>query len=301
MAGDGTRASGGDPCVGDARVAVYDHSSWRGYLLQRLLPSSIRLHALPDDSPEDIIARIPTSVSTFIFHIDLTCAEHLPAQREVLGIRLRDRGIDVMNQGVVDISKRRLQQSCALIGIPTTTAVPHGAPDDLLIIKTNRNYGGLPELLSRSRLAGHAEVAGGHSSGPPDYLVARRAEIGAEVWTTPDFVVENYISNAEGRMFRAVIYGSTVAFLAFESHRSVDRVPADCTLVSAPAQVPVSVRAVVSAYTGHCRIGYGALDVLIDDAGRAYIIDFNSTPFWGTGLLGPLRSLIRRASDEARQ
>jgi hypothetical protein len=144
-------------------------------------------------------------------------------------------------------------------------------------------------------------VAGGHPFDPPDYVVARRAEIGTDVWTRPDLVVENYISNAEGRMFRAVIYGSGVAFLAFESRRSVARVPADSTLVVEPAQVPASVRAVATAYTGHYRIGYGALDLLIDDAERAYIIDFNSTPFWGTGLLGPLRSLIHRTSDEARQ
>lgn len=272
---------------------VYDHSSWSGYLLQRLLPRAARVPAQRGDGSGEILATVTADIGVFIFHIDLTRADGLPSDRGELTAHLGRLGVKVINHEVVDISKRALQRACADLGLPTTISEKSGPPDGLVIVKTDRNYGGVPEVLSRERDSGREAGPGEGAPEPAEYVVARRRDIGEEVWTRSDLIVENYVSNKYRQIFRAIRLDGSTAFMAHRIERQVDRVPADSSLVVEAGLVPEVVKKTVEDLAGHHGIDFGAFDVIVDDAGRAYVIDFNSTPYWGAGELGALRELVR--------
>lgn len=277
-------------------MLIYDHSSWSGYLLQRLLPRATRFVARRGDRADDVLADMPADAAIFIFHVDLTWADDVPLDRSELTARLVRHGIAVINHSVVDISKRSLQHACGELGLPTAITEQSGPPDELVIVKTDRNYGGVPETLSQQRDTGLDVGPGKGAPEPPEYLVARRCELDEAVWTRPDLVVENFVSNPHGQIYRAIRLGDAMAFMVYRTSRAVDRVPADSSLLVEADLVPTAVKKAVVDLAEHRGIGFGAFDVIVDDAGQAFVIDFNSTPYWGAGALGALRRLTRPRS-----
>ncbi|MGW5265927.1 hypothetical protein ACWEQG_33545 [Microbispora sp. NPDC004025] len=262
-------------------VAVYDHSRWTGYLLQRLLPGCTRIVSGRADTVENILSCLDPGCSFFIFHIDLTSARERPLARADLCAELSLRGVRVLNAGVEDISKRSLQRKCAEIGLPTTAAQRVGPPEEMLIVKTNLNYGGIPE-----RVAGYA-TAPGPTAEPMEYPVVSRRGLDPDTWDRPDLVVERFISDEQDRLFRCAVLGHRRAWFRFISAERVKRVPSDTSLMVAEETVPDAARLAVNAFISSHGCDFGAFDVLVSDE-HAYIIDFNSTPVWGDGDLGPL-------------
>ncbi|MFF2542559.1 hypothetical protein ACFVUY_08340 [Kitasatospora sp. NPDC058063] len=278
-------------------VLVYDCSSWSGYLLQRLLPRATRIPAWRGQSSAEVLSAVTvarTGMRTVVvFHVDLTFADEVPVGRRALTEELGRRGLTLVNHQVIDISKRSLQRSCAKLGLPTTAARRYGPPDELVMVKTDRNYGGVPELMAERRADGADVGPGKGAPEPPEYTVARRCDLDDAVWSRPDLFVETYVSNRRGLIYRAIVVGAATAFMMYRSSRRVARVPADHTLVVAPERVPDAVRSAVARLAAHCGIRFGAFDVLHDDNDRAFVIDFNSTPFWGGTELGKLTDLSR--------
>jgi hypothetical protein len=283
---DGVNAS----VVGEsAEVVVYNHSRWSGYLLQRLLPQSHKITSRPGDTSDRILSFVGEGCSVFIFHVDLTFARGRPLDRQLLCAALRERGIRVLNSAVVDISKRRLQADCDRIGLPTTLAEPCGAPDELLIVKTDLNYGGVPELVT--------ECPEGRPTEPCDYRVLPRRELQAGLWERPELAIERFIDSEDGRLYRCAVLGARRVWSVFASPMKVKRVPTDQTLVIGEGEVPRSARCAVDSFAMAYGRDFGAFDVLIGLDGLAYLIDFNATPVWGAGPLGALTMLAEEVVD----
>lgn len=281
------------PCRvdGPGKVVVYNHSRWSGYLLQRLLPESTRIVSRPADTSERILPLVDEDCSTFVFHIDLTFARDRPVDRMLLCTALRERGIRILNSTVVDISKRSLQADCARIGLPTTSADPDGPSDELLIVKTDLNYGGLPELITERPMDADRPAE------PREYRVVLRQELQPELWERSELAIERFIDSKDGRMFRCTILGTQRMWSAFSSPTKVKRVPADHSLVIAEAEVPKPARHAVDVFAASHGRDFGAFDVLIGVDGLAYLIDFNATPVWGDGHLGPLALLAEEVTS----
>lgn len=122
-------------------VYVYEWNAWEDFLLSRMFPDATRLKANVDDDHEDVLAQISNDCEWFIFHINLTDTAQIPRGRNELCAHLSNRGVKNVNERLINISKRRVQQACKELGLKTTIASRSGPPGERLIVKTNLNYG----------------------------------------------------------------------------------------------------------------------------------------------------------------
>lgn len=274
-------------------LIVYDYSPWGRSLASALFPGARRFPARLPDNADRILEAVNADDTAFLFHIDLTDSRSAPTDRVSLGAGLRRRGIAVLNEAVTDISKRKLQAVCRESGLPHVTVDRNGPADERLIVKTDRNYGGLPEHRAGGAATWQASLDRA-SSGPrcPSYSVLRRYEISDEIWRSPDLVVERYISNSAGRGYRALVLLGRLAVLAFDTPHDVKRIPGHQRYLVEGSATPRRLRQVVARYIDHTRLDYGAIDLACDDSGVFYIIDVNLTPVWGNKPLGQVRAQL---------
>jgi len=277
-------------------LVVYDLSRWDRYLLPMLVPDAIRLPLNPGESKDDILRRLPKDFAgTFAFHVNLTDSSHSPDDRADLVEALEGRGIPVLNAGIIDISKRFVQATCRGADLMTTSAPREGEASEVLIVKTDRNYGGKPEMQVADEVRGVLTFSEHpiHDGGDHGYLVAPRREVPSEVWDDPDYVVERYVENARRLFYRVYVFCDRIAisegihdtFVKAIRHSQRQRLllftvanrRAD---VSIPADLGPLVEATIR-FSDLARLDFGCLDVMRDEQGRFYIVDMNSTASWG--------------------
>lgn len=277
-------------------LAVYDLSRWDRYMLQMLVPDAIRLPLDSGETKDDVLRRLPQDFAgTFAFHVNLTDSSHSPADRTALVEALQGRGIRVLNAGIVDISKRFVQATCQAAGLMTTSAPREGEASDVLIVKTNRNYGGKPEMQVAPEVRGGPTFSEHaiHDGGDHGYLVAPRHEVPAEVWDDPHYVVERYVENARRLFYRAYVFCDRIAisegihdaFVKAIRHSQRQRLLLFTVADGAPdVSIPADLISLVEAtirFSDLARLDCGCLDVMRDEQGRFYIVDVNTTASWG--------------------
>ena len=290
----------------DAELIAYDWSFWTGYLLPTLWPQADRIRAECDHSSADIVRVLPAQPRglTFVFHVDLTDSSLLPKFRQALCRELSTLGVRVVNGRLTDISKRTTQLLCRELGLNVTSALPDGAPDELLIIKTNRNYGGLPETRVppdvRIRLGIRDRVVS--LAADHGYFITPRNRIERDVWLDPDLVIEKYVDNSDKWFYRAYISGELCALSEAREDAAIKRMDrsTDRTTHFFTRSNRRLRRDLIAAADAFLRLAdgigmnYGCIDMVRDDAGRFFPIDVNATPHWGTerepGLLEHLRA-----------
>jgi hypothetical protein len=296
-----------------AAIYVYEWNAWEYFLLPAALPGARRIPAHPGENYTDVAARVQGDGGTFIFHLNLTETSRIPAGRVELCEHLRARGARVLNGRVTDISKRALQDTCRRAGLRTVAAARAGAPDDTLIVKSNLNYGGLGEswLTADDRLkvglkdaprwpdydAGSSEGERGREDvlEVPSYRILPRCEVGPDVWDSADLVVENYVGNSRDLFYRVHLLGGHVVISRVFDAAPIKKFPPGIqrddwhfvipksAFVKGVAGLPAPTDLVEDVLV-LCRsmgLDFGALDVVQDDAGAFYIVDVNSTPWWG--------------------
>src|SRR4051794_38775580 len=111
-----------------SRVTVYEHRAWNGFLLPAALPGARRLTANLGESARDVLSSVPDTCDVFVFHINLTLSARVPFGRDTLIDELTARGVTVWNAGILDISKRAVQRSCARAGVGSVVAPADGDP-----------------------------------------------------------------------------------------------------------------------------------------------------------------------------
>jgi hypothetical protein len=224
-------------------------------------------------------SRLPAADLLFP-HIDLTVTP--PAYR-----RAYARYPRVVNRALTDISKRRI--STNLLG-------PHDDYEGPVIVKTNRNYGGLPEqrltpasLLRRiARRAAQGSIPGAGQAPsnavgwkhvevmqPSQYPVfTTLREVPREVFANRRLVVEKFIPEFDGENY-AIRYGyflgqagvcyrlrSSQPATKFSNAHSIDRMP---------------VPKVIEAFRRRQGLDYGKIDFVMRD-GLPVVLDVNRTP-----------------------
>jgi hypothetical protein len=203
-------------------------------------------------------------------HIDLT---RVPAEY----IDYMTRVPHVLNQGVIDISKRRIS------GNLLSSTDSYEAP---VIVKTDKNCGGFPELrmstLSRikrrlSRLAGIGSspfTANSNAFVLEDYpIFPNLAAVPAEVWSNPELVVEKFIPER-----REEYYGIQVCLFlgnVILNRRLLSRSP----IIKGLPDLSETIDAPDELLEIRKRLGfdYGKLDYVVHQ-GKVHIIDANKTP-----------------------
>ncbi len=298
-------------------IVAYDLSTWRGFLLPLVVPTLKRLRARPTETSAELfqrLRRIPTT--TFLFHVDLTDSSRCPPNRRQLCEGLMQRGWRVLNGDVTDISKRFVQAACSRAGLKVTAASAEGDPDELVIVKTNRNYGGKPEasisLAARALLRIRTEPVQGRAD--HGYVVCARRDVPRPVWRSPSLVVERYVNNRHNLFYRAYLLAGNVALSEAEEAAWVKTIgrahrhrlaffsmtpQGDLKDDLDPDLVPAAVA--IARFVSTVRLDYGCLDLLRDESGNFYIVDVNPTPHWGREDEWRIPSFLRQRWKECRQ
>ena len=162
-----------------------------------------------------------------------------------------------------------------------------------VIVKSDRNYGGLPEAkLGFPRL--DPPLASPAFMSPLDYRIFDRlSEVPGECFTSPDYVVQKFLPEMEDGLFHVRSY----QFLGDRS--GCVRTASDHPIVkseTAVARMPAKPHPDVVALRERLGFDYGKFDYVEHD-GQAFVLDLNKTP--GQGLsAGPLLLEARRQRAE---
>jgi hypothetical protein len=286
--------------------AVYAWPTSKGYYAEKVVPRRLDLRAKPADLAEEVCARLPATVRGFLFHIDVTETGKFPLDRARLIEELRARSIRVLNAQVTNIAKRTVHAVVRQLALPCALAPREGDERELLIVKTDRNYGGRNERwLSRRdrRLLGLADGSA-DIRGAFDYKLVSRADVPSPWWDDPDLVVERFITNRDHRLHRVHVVLNHFAFWSGVSPLPIKKIR-DCSDTHEhflrrgqlePGLPPALLRTAYD-FAEAFSLDYGALDLIADEAGRYYVIDANSTPWRGTE--SPERIAFLRAAWDA--
>jgi hypothetical protein len=289
---------------------VYEWEAWSQYKMVRAVPEATRLTARPGEHASDVLARFPSGARAFAFHVNATFSSEFPHDRRDLIDGLEARGIVPINAGVVNISKRWIQAQCAACGLPVAAAASDGDPGEVLIVKTNHNFGGraerslTPEQLTALGIPPpSAIVPTAHA-----YQVLPRRDVPAAWWTDPALAIERFIENRLGRIYRAAFAGHRFDVSRMINPHAIKKVGDATEKVSVVCNarqlrdgltppIEPAVGETIVRFVDGAQMDYGALDIITDDAGRAYVLDVNATPY---GEYNPLWRLmnIRRGLFE---
>ncbi len=291
-------------------IVIYEWRAWDGFLLPTMFPGASRITARIGECASDVALQIPPTVTLFCFHLDLTHTSAIPVDRSILGQRLRRLGIAVVNGSTIDISKRNVQLCCRACGLPTTEASCKGDPDELLIVKTDLNYGGHSEreLNPSERLLIGLNSLTEPSRTSRSYTLSRRRDVPAEVWRCPELVIERFVANDADLFFRAYVFFDRIVVTAalardflkelcwgiprqdfyFNGEVPASAAPQTYDLSSYCDEGEVTVN--VPSLRQFCRcigLDFGAIDIVVDNERRWHIVDANATPFWNRPDLDP--------------
>jgi hypothetical protein len=267
---------------------LYEWLSEAGYFLQAVVPDYTRLPAQVDDRLNDVLDAVPAATTHFAFHLNCTVTERFPEERAALVEALRTRGVQVLNAGATDISKQRVQQVCATLGLNIVTAARAGDPDELIIVKTDLNFGGDSEwALSESQRAALGIREGSDIIWKPNhYRVLPRKEVEAPWWEDLRLVRERFVVNRDDRWYRVFLFLDRLAVCELWNPHQIKKVNESRVLrvwmvplaeESVPADAPAGLVEGLRRFVRAFPLDFGTVDAVADDAGGHYIIDVNTT------------------------
>jgi len=273
-------------------TVIYQWPDLRGYLAYKLMPEATCLVAEPGETGETVLRRMDTGCERFWFHLAATITTNFPSGRSELLASLGDRGVQVVNGHITDISKRHLQQFNRERGYLDVLAAETGDPDELLILKTNYNSGGDAERYLSTAEYDRLEL--NQSDAVPagfKYHVGARSSFDPEYWKNPAFVFERFIHNKWGIWYRAMVRRPKVALCQFQCSAQIKKDGRSRLLQitwlrsddrSAAAG---SIGALVLRFIEDFQFDFGAVDLVTDLENVAAVVDVNPTP-WGGGQPG---------------
>ncbi|HUQ21272.1 MAG TPA: hypothetical protein VM099_16790 [Gemmatimonadaceae bacterium] len=273
----------------DQRYVIYRWLSNDDFLLNKVVPDATNIEAAVDDDLEAVITRIPADAACFHFHLNCTLTSLFPPARNELIAFLRKRKIAAINASLTDISKRTIQRRCRELGLSTTAAARTGDGDELIIVKTDLNFGGDSEwaLTPGDRATLGIGAGSTHMWKANDYQVLARKDIEESWWSDQSLVTEKYIGNKEEKWYRAVLLFDRIVLRELVNPTQIKKVGQSVvtrqwsldasderTFGDSPANL---VRDLIT-FSRAFSMDFGAIDIMVDDAEEPFIIDVNSTP-----------------------
>ncbi len=219
-----------------------------------------------------------------------------PASRAELLAALAARGIRPINEGVTDISKPFIQRACAALSLPSTLAARTMPPDTLVMIKSSLNAGGKTEKYLSPAVLAKLGMHLAENVVPEDYKVMRVADVPSQWWDDPSLCIERYISNRQGRWHRLYVWQDRLVLREAINPNLVKKMAGDVKsrllrFVRVEGQYRASegvepglerLLAHLATFIPAVAFRFGTLDAVSNDGGEHYIIDVNSTPFFGS-------------------
>lgn len=281
------------PPLQKSGISVYEWNAWNGFMFPAICPHANRIPSKIRQSNQSILDALPADTNYFLFQVNLTDSNPFFAAKEVLLETLKERNIIPLNGLLSDISKSRLQETCSTIGINTTRAERNGNENDVLIVKTNLNFGGQPELKLNGNEMQALNIAPPSIQIDVNYPVLYRKQIPEAIWDNKELVIEKYISNQADIFFRVYKLLNRLVISEVIDHNLIKKMPegiprintycdaTDMSLLPEPGIKHANLLKDILAFSDAIQLDYGALDVVRSDDGQHYIIDVNPTPYWG--------------------
>lgn len=277
-------------------MIIYSFNTNEKYLAQHLFPNAIVLNASILDDPHTILKKIPSHTNYFLFHINLSETTNIPKNRDTLIKRLHEEEIIPINNHLTDITKKNLTKMLGKANSKSLQASKVGNPDDPLIIKSNYNYGGLQE----KKLEQHKRLALGISKTPKTkgifkYQIKLRSDIKDELFEDKTLHIEQYVANNQDAFIRIYfLYDSFILSKAYtkkqikKMYEGIRRenyfgnFSESCSTSNQNLDIECK-NAIIETNKLRlaCNIDYAALDLVFCNNKASYIVDINSTPFWG--------------------
>ena len=280
------------------KVAVLEWRAWEGFLLQHVLGDDAeRIEVDPfRELPSGVFEHICDSFETVCFQINLSVRGRLPLRIRDLTNRFVERGVFVVNGFVQDIRKSTLQTHLETIGLNSVKVTPAGPAHEVLIVKTDLNYGGdlerhlPPESIAA---AGFERLISPDIKGAYYYKTVLREMFPAEMWNDPAIMIEKYIDNAENSFFRVYFAGERVVIVKAFAPRIIKKLsndPRDTNYVSDlehlkagkdELELSASLKRDLVTFLEQSAVEFGCLDIVHDGNDNHYIVDLNLTPYAG--------------------
>lgn len=280
-------------------VGVLEWQAWNGFLLSHVLgENAVRIETDPfGEFPSAQFDRICESCWTVCFQINLSVRGQLPLSINELTDRFRKRGVYVVNGVVRDIRKSALHAHLEAIGLPSLRASPGGAPDEILFVKTDLNYGGELErrLPAENIAAGGFEHLISPEVGAYRYRTVERRMLQKDVWSDPAIVVERYVTNSEDSFYRVYFSGKQVIIVKAFAPRIIKKLsgdPRDTNYVTdlehlkagtdGHSELHANLKRTVATFVEDTPVEFASIDIVHDGRDNYYVIDLNLTPYAGT-------------------
>ncbi len=274
-------------------MEIYEWNAWDGYMLPKLLPEAARVAADPGDSPSDLAAKFSPGIDVVAFHLNCSITSRFPPCRDLFVRMLHEQGTLTLNAGVTDLTKRTLQETLRLAGLPSVgTARGQGAPDEKLIVKTNLNYGAEAERKLSPSQRQHLNLPPISSSikSSKRYRVVPRRKIPDAWWDWQSLAIERYVDNKEDQIMRVYFAGRHVFAVTLESERAIKKFSSgrivreslsdlDTFSRAAHPALPQAFQREFISLISHLKIDFGAIDAITAGDGTTYIIDVNATSY----------------------
>jgi hypothetical protein len=298
-------------------VVVFEYRAWESYLLRAVCPNAARVRLTPGERADRLLAAIPAGARLVFMHIDLSVTDGFLTHEAEFLDGLAARGITVLNMRATDIRKRTMHDVCRARGLPLAETGREGPPDEMVVVKTNLNCGGAPErrMLTDGRQAS-ALLLGElndqmHDS--TDYQVCRRGDVPEAAWSDPSLVVERFIENPDGVLYRATVLGRATRVAAIWSDDRIKKSSAPVrkrvdyfywqdngTHVPLGPSNDTALQVVETARRLGEAMGvdYHGTDCVMDADGALIPIDINKTPWWGDMQRPAVVEHLRRGLDD---
>ncbi len=285
-------------------------------MIEAMYPDATRIKVRPGQPAEEILNALPDDTHGVVMHIDASVTSNFLANEASFRAGLTARGVRTVNIDATDIRKSTVHARCSALGLPLARADREGASDERLIIKTTLNSGGGPEhKLARQWGVSAARVAADVSDvvrGSLDYVICRRDEVPAPVWTDSKFVVERFIENPEGVFFRVYVVGPAAVVSAAWTDRQIKKLSMPIrarenyyywTAANGHNALGSSSESATRALTVTRRLAESlkvelcGADCVMDASGNVVPIDINKTPYWGTPRASPILAHLLHGFD----
>jgi hypothetical protein len=297
------------------KVAVLEWRAWEGFLLQHVLGDDAeRIEVDPfRELPSEQFDRICDSFKTVCFQINLSVRGRLPLRIRDLTNRFVERGVFVVNGFVQDIRKSTLQTHLETIGLNSVKVTPAGPAHEVLIVKTDLNYGGdLERQLPPENIAaaGFGDLISPEIKGAYYYKTVLRETLPAEIWNDPAIMIEKYISNAEDSFYRVYFSGERVVIVKAFAPRIIKKLsndPRDTNYVSDlehlkagkdELEISETLKRDLVTFLEQSAVEFGCLDIMHDGNDNHYIVDLNLTPYAGRRPIDPFLTNFLRFGIE---
>jgi hypothetical protein len=279
-------------------VGVLEWRAWDGFLLSHVLGDrGVRIETDPFSKfPSVQFDRICDSFTAVCFQINLSVRRLLPLRTRELADRFGERGVHVVNGIVQDIRKSSLHAHLETVGLPSLKAVPSGADDEILFVKTDLNYGGeLERWLPAENIAtcGFEHLIS-RDVGAYRYRTVERRMLQKDVWSDPAIVVERYVTNSEDSFYRVYFSGKQVIIVKAFAPRIIKKLsgdPRDTNYVTGlehlkagtdHPELNANLKRTVATFVENTPVEFGSIDIVHDGQDNHFIIDLNLTPYAGT-------------------